>query len=549
MQKTIVALSVLMLLGVSVEGDGGSPGRRVVIENGGWELVGDLTLPRGAGRFPVVLLLNKAAGDRTAYHSLAAELAARGIASLALDMRGHGESTNLGIFTPGENADRTLIWDSQSDVDAAVRWLRARPEIDGSRVGIVGASYSGEEMAEVGRLAGYEKVYVALSPGSFSDASIEGIDSSGADWLLVVSRDERYLKEIAAETRIRSRSVEVWELSGAEHATDLLGTHDDLAERIAVWIDTRLTGTIGDTAGEGAAWYRGNVHVHTNRSDGLSSPEHVVEWYRSHGYDFLVVTDHNLQVVTDDLVERYARPDEFLLLPGVEVTDHFERRPVHVNGLGVRKAVEPQGGESVSGVIRRDRDEIERAGGLAVLAHPNGVLAAAISADAILGGGISHFEVCCADFLGGSGHDSTDEIWDAVLSTGAVLYGIAADDAHDFGPDSRDKGAAWVMVRSIGLDADSILSAIRRGDFYSTTGVILDEVSSTDRGLCLRIADFGNYGFRTELVGRGGVVLHADESETPCFELSEKEGYVRARIQRSDGARAWVQPVMVGGEE
>jgi hypothetical protein len=38
---------------------------------------------------------------------------------------------------------------------------------------------------------------------------------------------------------------------------------------------------------------KGNLHAHTNRSDGDSSPEDVIAWYRRSGYAFLAITDHN----------------------------------------------------------------------------------------------------------------------------------------------------------------------------------------------------------------------------------------------------------------
>ncbi|MDD2711180.1 MAG: PHP domain-containing protein [Verrucomicrobiae bacterium] len=41
-------------------------------------------------------------------------------------------------------------------------------------------------------------------------------------------------------------------------------------------------------------WFKGNLHTHTTRSgDGEFSPQEVIEWYKSHGYDFLAITDHN----------------------------------------------------------------------------------------------------------------------------------------------------------------------------------------------------------------------------------------------------------------
>ena len=43
----------------------------------------------------------------------------------------------------------------------------------------------------------------------------------------------------------------------------------------------------------GSRWYKGNTHTHTLNSDGDSTPDDVVRWYREHGYQFLVLTDHN----------------------------------------------------------------------------------------------------------------------------------------------------------------------------------------------------------------------------------------------------------------
>ena len=49
---------------------------------------------------------------------------------------------------------------------------------------------------------------------------------------------------------------------------------------------------VTSTAHAQPRWYRGDTHVHTRESDGNRPPEEVARWYRDHGYDFLVVTDH-----------------------------------------------------------------------------------------------------------------------------------------------------------------------------------------------------------------------------------------------------------------
>ena len=119
---------------------------------------------------------------------LAQQLAARGIASLRLDLPGHGESTNLGRFIPSEvdEAGREqMIWESNIDVAAAHQFLKNYPGIDPDRIGMIGGSYSGEEMAEAGREHGYAQAYVELSPGSFTEASIQSIDTSEVPWLFI----------------------------------------------------------------------------------------------------------------------------------------------------------------------------------------------------------------------------------------------------------------------------------------------------------------------------------------------------------------------------
>jgi len=213
---------------------------RVEITNQSWRLVGDLQRPESAGRHPAVLMLNQAAGDRRPYAALARELASRGIVSLRLDLRGHGESTNLGRFVPGESPRDPLIWDAESDVIAGYRYLAAHEAVDPDRIGALGASYSGEEAAEAGRLAGYAALYVLLSPGSLSEASITSMKQAGAPWLFVASRDDPYLGKITEAVRTAAPSTEFLILPGSAHGTDLLRDHETLSAGVADWIARHL---------------------------------------------------------------------------------------------------------------------------------------------------------------------------------------------------------------------------------------------------------------------------------------------------------------------
>jgi dienelactone hydrolase len=216
----------------------GQTTERITIDSGEWRIVGDLVLPKAGTPVAAVILLNQAAGDRTAYEGLAGQLAKYGVGSLRIDLRGHGDTTNRGRFVPGEGT--AILKETERDVAAAHEWLRRDKRVDPRRIGFVGASYSGEAMMQAARTAGYGAAYVGLSPGSLSDESIAAIDREHLTWLLVVSRHERYLTEVAQALRVNSHTAEFLELSGTEHATNLLAAHPDLAERIAVWFRYKL---------------------------------------------------------------------------------------------------------------------------------------------------------------------------------------------------------------------------------------------------------------------------------------------------------------------
>ena len=150
-------------------------------------------------------------------------------------------------------------------------------------------------------------------------------------------------------------------------------------------------------AGDTERWYRGNMHTHTLWSDGDNYPEMVAAWYRDHGYQFLVYTDHNtlhnnerwidveknkgglkaFEKLTaafpadwvetreqkgrkevrlkefDAVYNRMAKAQEFILIQGEEITDGFNRHPVHMCATNTRELLPPTGGDSIVDVMQR----------------------------------------------------------------------------------------------------------------------------------------------------------------------------------------------------
>ena len=74
---------------------------------------------------------------------------------------------------------------------------------------------------------------------------------------------------------------------------DFLKTSAALAASLSVGIRDSASAVVGNTAQQ-KRWYKGNLHMHNQWSDGHPLPEWAVDWYKSHGYDFICPSDHNI---------------------------------------------------------------------------------------------------------------------------------------------------------------------------------------------------------------------------------------------------------------
>ena len=54
-------------------------------------------------------------------------------------------------------------------------------------------------------------------------------------------------------------------------------------------------------------WYKGSIHNHSDRSDGDASPAELTAWYKRHGYDFIILTDHNRVTPVEDINREFWR--------------------------------------------------------------------------------------------------------------------------------------------------------------------------------------------------------------------------------------------------
>ena len=117
-------------------------------------------------------------------------------------------------------------------------------------------------------------------------------------------------------------------------------------------------------------WFRGNLHTHSDRSDGMAPADAVVAAHRAAGYDFVVLTDHFEGrwgwSVTDTTA---ARDDGFTTLLGAELSSAgWDDEDVFwVNAIGLPADFPaPRDGEPHAALIGR----AAAAGAYNVLLHP-----------------------------------------------------------------------------------------------------------------------------------------------------------------------------------
>ena len=209
------------------------PGR-VELHSDGWVIVGNISKPESAARIPAVLLLHMMPTDRSSYDRLAGLLAERGVASLRIDLRGHGESTNLGSHNQEINSQ---AW---RDILAAVSYLQGLEGIDPRRIGVLGASYSGEQAARAAREGAEIRAFVIMSSGSFSDESISFVADSEYPWWFIAAEDDANPSEAMKKAAASSELTELTVFESGGHGTYLFSTRNELEEMIAGWFAEKL---------------------------------------------------------------------------------------------------------------------------------------------------------------------------------------------------------------------------------------------------------------------------------------------------------------------
>lgn len=285
-------------------------------------------------------------------------------------------------------------------------------------------------------------------------------------------------------------------------------------------------------------FYRGNLHTHSDCSDGALATSQVVQVYRDAGYDFIALTDHFLErygwPVTDT---RALRTDNFTTLLGAELhaPEVDTGGPWHIVATGLPLDFEPPAPAETGPELAK---RAAAAGAFIGIAHPAWYGLTLSEAQTMTAAhAVEIYNETCARL-----NDRGDSwyLCDALLSGGRHLTAYAADDAHFVGrPDSC---AAWVQVRAERLDPVCILAALKAGYYYSSQGPEIHDITIEDSQISVDCSP----ARAVFVTGRGAAAqsrLGEDLSHCTLSLESFAGSYCRVTVVDPADKRAWSNPI------
>ena len=367
-------------------------------------------------------------------------------------------------------------------------------------------------------------------------------------------------------------------------------------------------------------WQKGNLHTHSFWSDGDDFPEMIIQWYKDNDYQFIALSDHNTIAKgsnwyklkesdkKNNVIEKYKKrfgdwveskidssgtsvrlktfeeykskldvQDSFLIIRSEEVTSSFEKKPVHINVTNIQEKIEPIKANSVYEVMQQTLDTVHaqrkklNVPMFAHINHPN--FGYGISTEDLKKlSGERFFELYnghpSVHNEGDETHFGIETMWDLINISyyndkKPLLLGIATDDSHNYhikSSDHSNSGRGWVMVNSKRLDAASIIEAMEAGDFYSSSGVSLKKINTSDRKLSIEVDSKLNVVYEIIFMvyqegSENMKELKRVKGTNAEYIFKKKDRIVRAKINSNvlkenpylpgELEQAWTQPILI----
>jgi predicted metal-dependent phosphoesterase TrpH len=228
-------------------------------------------------------------------------------------------------------------------------------------------------------------------------------------------------------------------------------------------------------------FWRGNLHTHSNLSDGELALDDVVTRYKNAGYDFVQMSEHFIEQFKWPIADtRHLRGNNFTTLLGAEL--HAPKTSVgelwHIVATGLPLDFPPAfKGETGPQLALRARE----AGAFVGIAHPAWSQLTIEDARAL---GAAH----AVEIYNHGCFVETDRadgwyLLDQMLTEGRRLSAFATDDAHF---KSQDHFGGWVHVKAESLDPDALLGSLKAGHYYSSQSPLFVSIELNGKNISIK---------------------------------------------------------------
>lgn len=327
-----------------------------------------------------------------------------------------------------------------------------------------------------------------------------------------------------------------------------------------------MKATIAGYSKEGN-WYKGNIHCHTTDSDGMLTPDEVVQLYKDAGYHFLAISDHN---IFSDYRSRFDCED-FIILPAMEASAVLYRdeskkallKVHHIHGILGNEQMQKEtkkglfthlqrypeweyfGNWDGAEVSQKLQDELAARGCLTIYNHP--VWSRVREDEFIHTEGLTALEIYNYGTVNESatGYDALR--WDVMLQNGSRIYATASDDNHN--REVEDSLGGYIVVKAEELSHEAVIQAILAGNYYSSSGPAIHDWGIKDGVAYVKCSSVSRVNFMAgNHVNAGLSVLSetgGDELTYAEFPLRGDEAYVRVECVDQYGKTAWSNPIFL----
>lgn len=320
-------------------------------------------------------------------------------------------------------------------------------------------------------------------------------------------------------------------------------------------------------------FYKGNMHCHSNLSDGYFTPEELKKLYKEQGYSFLAITDHEFLVNHSDLddenfitltsaeyaikqfpeqstlknfnmkvchINLYAKQqDNTYCVRYNSLYDHYSKPEVKAK-FNLPEEEEPRiyGAEGINKLI----SDINEKGFFVCYNHPRWSLENYGDYGEYKGlWGVEIYNTACN--VNGL-YDYDINVLDDMLRDGKRVFASCGDDNHNKKEAERylQSFGAAVYVNADRLNYSSIIDGLLQGNFYSSMGPVINELYVEDGKVYIKCSDAKRISYST--MGRRTAAVNAPEGEhvnEACFEIRESDEFFRIDIIDEKGRHANTQ--------